>query len=67
MLGVAGFRLRITGELGPGRPLLALALLLLYAAGGGIPAWTVTAGIAALTVVLCAAERLSGERRTQTS
>ncbi|MDQ2896662.1 MAG: low temperature requirement protein A [Actinomycetota bacterium] len=54
--GVAAFGLRLTGELTLGRPLLAVALLALCALGGGIPAWTVAAGIAVLTLGLCVAE-----------
>lgn len=54
--GVAAFALRLTGQLTLGRPLLAVALLALFALGGGIPAWTVAAGIAVLTLGLCVAE-----------
>jgi hypothetical protein len=36
--------------------LLAATLIVLFAVGGAISAWTVAAGLAALTVALCAAE-----------
>jgi low temperature requirement protein LtrA len=56
LLGLAMFRLRMFGEIGYGRALVAGLLLALYALGGGIPAWTIGAGIAALIGVLCAWE-----------
>ncbi len=56
LLGLSAFRLRITGEGGLGRPLLSLALLVLYALGATLPAWTIAAGIALLVAGLCAAE-----------
>ena len=55
-LGVAAFRWRLTGAPGAGRPLLALALMILFAAGGGLPAWAIGGAISLLTLVLCAAE-----------
>jgi low temperature requirement protein LtrA len=62
LLGLAAFRLRIAGEAGPLPLVAALALLVLYAAGGSIPAWLVVAGIAALVGALCMAESLLGAR-----
>lgn len=62
LLGLAAFRLRIAGEGGPGRIVVAAALMALYAFGGSIPAWTVAAGIAALVGLLCVAESLSESR-----
>jgi low temperature requirement protein LtrA len=58
LLGLAGFRLRMFGELGYGLVVVAAALLALYLWGGSIPAWTVGAGIAALVGALCVAESL---------
>jgi hypothetical protein len=43
---------------------VVLALLGLYALGGSAPAWAISAGIAALAGVLCAAESLTGEPET---
>jgi low temperature requirement protein LtrA len=56
MAGVAAFGWRLTGQLALGRALLAVALMALFALGGGIPAWTIAAGIALLTLGLCATE-----------
>jgi low temperature requirement protein LtrA len=66
LLGLAGFRLRMFGELGYGLVVVAAALLALYLWGGSIPAWTVGAGIAALVGALCVAESL-GSTRTETA
>ena len=56
LVGLAAFRLRILGEHSFGRLLVALAMLVLFAAGGGLPAWAIGAGIAALMAALCAGE-----------
>ncbi|MGB9183324.1 MAG: low temperature requirement protein A, partial [Solirubrobacteraceae bacterium] len=56
MLGLAAFSRRMSGELDLGRIALAATLIVLFAVGGSIPAWTVAAGLAALTLALCAAE-----------
>jgi len=64
LIGLAAFRLRILGEHSYGRLAVALALVVLFAAGGGLPAWAIGAGIAALVGALCAGEALmaaSGE------
>jgi hypothetical protein len=58
LLGVAGFRLRMFGEVSWGLLAGAAALLVLYALGGSIPAWTVGAAIAAVVGALGAAETL---------
>ncbi len=60
LVGLAAFRLRILGERSYGRLLVAAALLVLFAAGGGLPAWSIGAGIAALMAALCVAEVRSG-------
>jgi low temperature requirement protein LtrA len=62
LLGLAGFRLRMFGELGYGLVVVAAALLALYLWGGEIPAWSIGAGIAALVGALCAAESLWSSR-----
>jgi low temperature requirement protein LtrA len=56
LVGVSAFRLRLLGAASPGRLLVALALLVLAAAGGGLPAWAVTVTAAGLLGVLCAGE-----------
>jgi low temperature requirement protein LtrA len=60
LIGLAAFRLRMLGELGVGRLLVAVALLVLYAVGGGLPAWTIGALVAALVGGLCAVEARLG-------
>ena len=56
LVGLAAFRLRITGERTPGKIVAAIALLALFVLGGSIPAWVIAAGIAALVGFLCVAE-----------
>jgi low temperature requirement protein LtrA len=56
LIGLAAFRLRILGEHSFGRLLVAVALFVLYLAGGGLPAWVIGALIAALMAALCASE-----------
>jgi hypothetical protein len=56
LVGVSAFRLRLLRAASPGRLLVALALLVLGAAGGGLPAWAVTVTAAALLGVLCVGE-----------
>ena len=51
--------LRILGEHSVGRLLVAVALMALYAAGGGLPAWAIGVGIAALMASLCAGEPIA--------
>ena len=58
LVGLAAFRLRILGELSYGRLLVALALIVLFAVGGGLPAWAIGAGIALLVGALCVGEVL---------
>jgi low temperature requirement protein LtrA len=62
LLGLAGFRLRMLGQLAVGRIVVALALLALYALGGSAPAWTIAAGSAMLLLALCVGESVSGAR-----
>lgn len=63
LVGLAAFRLRILGERSYGRVLVALALLVLYVAGGGLPAWAIGAWIAALMAALCAGEGVLARSR----
>jgi low temperature requirement protein LtrA len=69
LLGTAAFALRMAGRLEYEKLGVAVALLVLYAAGGAIAAWAVAAAVAALLVALCAAESesvrrvMSGRRR----
>jgi low temperature requirement protein LtrA len=66
LVGLAAFRLRMLGEHSRGRLLVALALLVLFAAGGGLPAWVIGAGIAALMAALCAGEAILAQAREGT-
>jgi low temperature requirement protein LtrA len=63
LIGLAAFRWRILGERSSGRLLVAIALMVLYLAGGGLPAWTIGAVIVALMGALCAAEVALGASR----
>ena len=59
LAGHTAFRLRLTGSI-DGRKLLAsAALLVLFAAGGGLPAWAVAALAAGGLTLLCVAEALA--------
>ncbi len=53
LLGLAGFRLRLLGRPSPDRVVVAAALMVLYAVGGALPAWSIGALIAALLAGLC--------------
>jgi low temperature requirement protein LtrA len=56
LVGTTAFSLRLLGA-APYRQLAAAgALLVLYAVGGGLPAWVVAGAVAGLLGVLCAAE-----------
>jgi low temperature requirement protein LtrA len=65
LIGLAAFRLRLLGEHSVGRLLVAVALLVLYAVGGGLPAWAIGAGIAALMAALCAGEVVAHARERE--
>jgi low temperature requirement protein LtrA len=56
LLGNAAFALRMAGRIDREKLVVAVALVTLYAVAGGIPAWVVAAGVAALLGALCAAE-----------
>jgi len=63
LVGLAAFRLRILGEHSFGRLLVAVAMIVLYALGGGLPAWAIGAGIAVLMAALCAGEVIHAHAR----
>jgi low temperature requirement protein LtrA len=56
LVGHLAFRWRILGEIGYQKGLVALAMLILFAVGGGLPAWALAAGLALLIGGLCALE-----------
>jgi low temperature requirement protein LtrA len=56
LLGHVAFRLRILGEFGYEKAVVAAALLALYAIGGGLPAWSMAGAITVLLAALCAIE-----------
>jgi low temperature requirement protein LtrA len=63
IVGHVAFGLRMTRMLGYGKLVIVAALLILYAAGGGLSGEALTAAVAGLLVALCAAERLAiGDR-----
>jgi low temperature requirement protein LtrA len=56
LAGTTAFSLRLLGAVQYGQLAVAGVLLVLYAVGGGMPAWVVAGAVAALLGVLCAAE-----------
>jgi low temperature requirement protein LtrA len=58
LLGNVAFGFRLTGKIAYAKAGTAAALLILYAAAGGVAAWALTALIAVLLVLLCGMERL---------
>jgi low temperature requirement protein LtrA len=56
LVGHVAFRLRMVGVLGYEKAIVAAALIVLYALGGELPAWSVAAAITALLVALCVVE-----------
>ena len=66
LLGNAAFRMRMSGEIGYERLIVALAATALFAVGGGLPAWVIAAVLTVLLAGLCWFEialprRLRGE------
>jgi low temperature requirement protein LtrA len=59
LVGNAAFRLRMTGEAGVEKIVVAVAALLLYAVGGTLPAWLIAALLALLVGALCVVETAS--------
>jgi low temperature requirement protein LtrA len=58
LLGHVAFRLRMVGELGYEKLLVAVLLVVLYAVSGELSAWSVAAAVTALLVALCIAETI---------
>jgi low temperature requirement protein LtrA len=56
LIGHVAFRLRMVGEIGYEKIAVALALLVLYAVGGGLTAWVLAGGVTLLVAALCAFE-----------
>lgn len=56
LLGHVAFRLRVMSELGRGKLLVALVLVVLGLVGGSLPAWGLAAVVTALLAVLCVGE-----------
>ena len=56
LVGHAAFALRMVGELEYEKLGVAVALLVLYAVGGGVVAWALAGAVAVLMGALCAAE-----------
>ena len=59
LLGHVAFRLRMTGQLGHEKLVVVAGLALVYAVGGGLPAWGLVGAITALMVALCAVETVT--------
>ena len=63
LVGNVAFGIRMTGEGGYEKPAAAAALLVLFALGGGLPAWVTAGAITALVAVLCVLETTVSPRR----
>jgi low temperature requirement protein LtrA len=57
LLGQGAIGLRLFGRLGWEKPVVAAGLLLVYAVGGGLPAWSIAAAITLLVAALARLER----------
>jgi low temperature requirement protein LtrA len=64
LVGHVAFRLRMLGQFGYEKAVVAVALLVLFALGGGLPAWAMAGAITVLLAALCAIETTS-ERRSR--
>ena len=58
LLAHVAFGMRIAGDVGRQKLLVAAAMLLLYAVGGNLDAWVLTGIVTVLLAVLCATETL---------
>ena len=67
LIGQVAFGLRLTGTIAYGRLAVAGALLILFAAGGGLSAVALSAAITGLLAVLCALERVVPAQEQQPS
>ncbi len=63
LLGHLAFRWRLVGTIAYRLALTAVALLVLFAVGGGLPAWSVTGATAVLIGGLCVAEAMMDPSR----
>jgi low temperature requirement protein LtrA len=63
LLGHLAFRLRLVGELGYEKAAVAFALIVVFAVGGGLPAWALALVITLLLVALCLVEFVAESRR----
>jgi amino acid transporter len=59
LLGHVAFRLRIVGTLGYEKLITSAALLVLFAFGGSVPAWSMAGTITVLVALLCVFESSS--------
>ena len=62
LLGHVAFRWRMTGTIGYQKLVVAGALAIVYAAGGGLSAWALATVITALMLSLCAVETIAAPR-----
>ena len=60
LVGHLAFRLRLVGELGWEKAAVAVALIVLFAVGGGLPGWALALVIALLLAGLCVVESAGG-------
>ncbi|HEY3019109.1 MAG TPA: low temperature requirement protein A [Solirubrobacteraceae bacterium] len=62
LAGHAAFRARMVGSVGVGKLVAAGVVLVVFAAGGALPAWAVAGAVSAVLAVLCVTET-TAERR----
>jgi low temperature requirement protein LtrA len=62
LMGHVAFRLRLVGSIGYEKLAVAAALLVLFALGGDISAWTLTGAVAVLLGALCTIETVRDRR-----
>ena len=65
LIGHVGFRLRMMGEFGYEKAVVAIALMVLYAVGGGLPAWAMAGAITVLIGALCTVETTRDQPRAE--
>ena len=67
LIGHMAFRWRMVGEVGYEKAVVALALLVLFAVGGGLAAWAMTGVIAVLVAGLCVVEYAVARREEEST
>lgn len=67
LIGHIAFRWRMVGEVGYEKAVVALALLVLFAVGGGLAAWAMTGVIAVLVAGLCVVEYAVARREEEST